>query len=149
MPGLDVTENKIRARQHEPSLYDRNSFRTIRLTSGIKAIIGVKKGEKSTSIQSILFDKKKFTEEQAKSWLEKHNEKFSNVLELEQRKTSLFVSTPVDYLNEVLSSLTDAQLEELAKKLVEMSGPAADDNEDLDEGTSESSTEMSSFGKVI
>lgn len=149
MPGLDITENKIRARQHEPSLYDRKSFRTIRLTSGVKAIVGVKKGEKGTSIQSILFDKKKYSEDQAKNWLDKHKEKFSDVLTLEQQKTSLFTSSPVDYLNEVLSTMTDAQLERLASRLVELAGTADDEEEDLYEDTGEPVEPMSRFGKTI
>lgn len=144
MSGFDVTEKKIRARQHEPSAYDRNTFRTVRLTTGVKAVVGVMKGEKNTSIQSILFDKKKFNEEQATAWLGKHHEKFSDVLTLEQQKSSLFVSAPVDFINEVLATMTDAQLERLANGLVLMAGPADDDNEDI-----EPEKMSSQFGNVI
>jgi len=87
---IDVTENLIRIRQVEPSLFEEDSFRTIRLTSGVKAIIGRKKGEKTTTIQSILFDKKRFTTDQAKQWVKKHKGNVPKALDMEKNKENIF-----------------------------------------------------------
>jgi ABC-type transport system involved in cytochrome bd biosynthesis fused ATPase/permease subunit len=141
---LDITDNKIRARQHEPSEYEKGSFRTIRLTGGIKAIVGRKKGEKSTSIQSILFDKKKFTEEQANSWLQRHNEKFADAMALEEQKMSLFSTDLADHMIGHLPPLSEKQIE----RLLELAGPAEDDVEDSEDSTPEVEP-MSRFVKKI
>lgn len=127
MPGLDVTATKIRARQHEPSDFEKGTFRTIRLTGGIKAIVGVRKGEKNTSIQSILFDKKKFTPEQAQSWLDRHKEKFSDAVMLEEKKYTLFSNTLEDHMMGHLPPLSEKQIQ----KLLELAGES-DDEEDAE-----------------
>jgi len=51
------------------------SYRTITLSEkkGIKAVIGVLKGKTTTVIQSYIFDKNKFTVDEAKAWLKAHN----------------------------------------------------------------------------
>jgi len=77
MPGIDITENYIRIRQKDRSLFEKGSFRTITLSKGVKAIIGKPKGKKTTTIQSLLFDKKIFTTKTAKAWAKAHANKFS------------------------------------------------------------------------
>lgn len=74
---IEVTENYIRIRVKDPSEFQDNSFRTIWLdkNKGIKAIIGKLKGQNSMTIQSLLFVKDKWTEKQAKDWVDSH--KFS------------------------------------------------------------------------
>jgi hypothetical protein len=70
-----VTDGFIRFRQREPSEFKKGSFRTITLSDkkGIKAVIGVLKGKTTTVIQSYIFNKDKFTVDEAKSWLNDHN----------------------------------------------------------------------------
>jgi len=89
--GVHLTDRYVRLRQREPGLFEEGSFRTIRLTSGIKAIVGRLKGEKTTTIQSIIFDKKKFSAEEAQKWVAKHKEKFSFALKVENLKHELFI----------------------------------------------------------
>ena len=71
-PSPDVTENSIRLRQREPNDFQEDSFRTIEITDGIKAVIGKLTGETSTTIQSYIFDKEKFTTEEAQKWVVDH-----------------------------------------------------------------------------
>lgn len=131
--GLDITDKYIRARQVEPNEFDTNTFRTIRLASGIKAIIGKKKGEKSTSIQSILFDKKKYTPESSKAWLAKHKEKFTAAVRLEEQKTDLFADEfEPDFQNHLvghLPPLTEAQI----SRLLELIDESDEDDEEPEE----------------
>lgn len=90
MPKLDITDNKIRARQRNPDEFDEDSFKTISLTSGVKAVVGVPRDSDSTEIQSVLFDNSKFNEASATQWLESHMTKFADALELENQKMGLF-----------------------------------------------------------
>lgn len=78
---IDITENYIRIRQKNPSKFEEDSFRTIVISKskGIKAVIGRLKGKTTTTVQSYLFDKDKFTESEAKKWVEEH--KGSEVVE--------------------------------------------------------------------
>jgi cation transport regulator ChaB len=69
-----TTDKYVRLRQHNPDDFEKDSFRIIVLSEprGIKAVIGRKKGEKTTSIQSYLFDRTKWTVKQAQEWVKKH-----------------------------------------------------------------------------
>jgi len=81
---LEEAESKyIRIRQKDPSDFEDNSFRIIVLSKdqGIKAVIGNLKGKKTTTIQSYLFEKEKFTEEEANKWVEKHGGVTTSILE--------------------------------------------------------------------
>jgi len=76
MPAPDVTENYVRIRVRNPDLFVDDSFATITLDSkkGIKAVIGKLKTDPngSTKIQSYLFDKDKWTVEEAQQWVNDH-----------------------------------------------------------------------------
>jgi len=63
------------ARQHDPSKYDQ--FRRVNdaFGKGIHAIYGRRKTDKKWELQTIRFNKEKFTPEQAKEWLKKHDYK--------------------------------------------------------------------------
>ncbi len=149
MPGFDITNNYIRARQHDPGLFEKGTLRTIRLTSGIKAIVGRKKGDKSTTIQSVLFDKKRYDETSAGAWLDKHSSKFSDAMSYEEQKAGLFNYKPMDYINEMLSGLSDDQLERIAEKLLEMAGTPEDDKE-VEEFMKEDEKKLyTQFGDVV
>jgi hypothetical protein len=128
---LDTTDAYIRVRQVEPSEFEKGSFRTIRLASGIKAIIGNKIGEKNTTIQSVLFDKKRFTEDKVRLWLKKHSAKFSDAINLEVQKNSLFANDDLeDHLDGHLPRLTQSQI----ARLMEVAGPADEEiQEPVDE----------------
>ena len=70
----EITENYIRIRQRDPSDFKKESFRIITLSQsrGIKAIIGRLKGQTTTTVQSYLFDKKKWDTKRAQLWVKKH-----------------------------------------------------------------------------
>jgi len=74
---VDITENTIRVRVRDPGDFQKESFRTITISAsdGIQAVIGRLKGETSTTVQTYLFDKKKWTEEKAVNWVEEHKGK--------------------------------------------------------------------------
>lgn len=74
-PAPDVTENTIRIRVKDPGSFQEGSFRTITIgeaAKGIKAVIGRLKGETSTTVQSYIFDKKKWTTKTATAWVKEH-----------------------------------------------------------------------------
>ena len=82
---IEEAESKYyRIRQIDPSKFEEDSFRIIVLSEskGIKAVIGRIKGEKKTSIQSYLFDKEIFSEDEANKWVTKHGGKVQAFLEL-------------------------------------------------------------------
>lgn len=71
--GWDETENSFRYRVKDPEKFQDGSFRTIDITDGVKAVIGRLKGEKTTTVQSVIFSKDKFkTLDKAKKWLNEH-----------------------------------------------------------------------------
>lgn len=124
--GFDITENKIRARQIDPDRFEKGSFKTIRLASGVKAIVGRLKGEESTTIQSILFDKNRFDEEKADAWLKRNQSKFSDAVVMEEEKVKMFDMDMEEHLDGHLPPLTRNQI----MRLLELAGPA-DDEEDM------------------
>jgi len=85
-PEPDVTENYIRMRVRNPDLFVDDSFRTIWLAEkeGIKAVIGKLKSDPdgSTHIQSVLFDKDKWTMEEAKEWMKEHQEDLKELADI-------------------------------------------------------------------
>jgi len=74
---VDVTDKYIRIRQRDPDDFEEGSFRTITLSDedGIRAVIGRLKGQDSTTVQSYLFDKEKWTVEEAERWVKEHRER--------------------------------------------------------------------------
>lgn len=72
---VDVTDTYIRIRIFDPEECQRNSFRTITLDAdkGIQAVICKREEEETTSIQSVLFDKNKWTVDEAQRWVEEHD----------------------------------------------------------------------------
>jgi hypothetical protein len=73
------TGDYIHVRVEDPDKYDKDSFRTIDITEGIKARVGCPKGQFTggkcqvgTQVQVYLFDKDKYTEDKAKKWVEEH-----------------------------------------------------------------------------
>jgi hypothetical protein len=87
--GLDPweeTEEYIRSGHRSPNDFDPTSFRTINLTSGVKAVTACPKGKyvngkcaEGMQVQSYLFDKSKFTMTEAKKWFQTHKQDSLNV----------------------------------------------------------------------
>lgn len=77
-PAPDVTENTIRMRVRDPGDFQEDSFRTISIdkSGGIQAVIGRLEGETSTTVQSYIFDKDKWTVERARKWVSEHKKAF-------------------------------------------------------------------------
>lgn len=66
------------ARMVQPGKFQDGSFRSIQIgdkNSGITAIVGRLKGQKTTTVQAYRFDKDKFTAAEAKKWLSDHDAK--------------------------------------------------------------------------
>jgi cation transport regulator ChaB len=72
---LKETDNYFRNIIEKPSLFQKDSFKTIIFSKekGIKAIVAKKKDETSLTIQSILFEKDKWTKDEANKWLKDHD----------------------------------------------------------------------------
>jgi len=79
MPNPDVTEESIRLRQKDPSLFVDDSFRTIDISEekGIKAIVGKLKSDQDgvMVVQSYIFDKEKWSVEEAEKWVDEHKKR--------------------------------------------------------------------------
>jgi hypothetical protein len=80
----ETTEESIRSGHSDKNRFDPDSFKTIDITEGIKAVVGCPKGQYENGkckvgmeTQSFIFDKTKYTMEQAKTWFNKHKEKDS------------------------------------------------------------------------
>lgn len=80
-PEPEVTEEYIRIRVQDPANFDQDSFRTIDVSAeeGIKAIVGCPSGEYEggkcnvgMEVQSYLFDKEKWSVEEAQNWVAEH-----------------------------------------------------------------------------
>jgi len=74
-PAPDVTENTIRIRVKDPGGFQEGSFRTVNIGdkgNGISATMGRLKGETTMTIQSYIFDKKKWDVEKARKWVDAH-----------------------------------------------------------------------------
>lgn len=81
-PAPEETENTIRVRVKDPSGFQKDSFRTITIGKkgkGIQAVIGRLKGETSTTIQSYIFSKPKWTMKTARAWIKEHRQKVLNL----------------------------------------------------------------------
>lgn len=70
----EVTENYIRIRIKDPSTFQKEYFRIISISKskGIKAVIGRLKGKTTTTVQAYLFDKDRWEEKEAQSWVTEH-----------------------------------------------------------------------------
>lgn len=94
MPGIEQTDNFYRARQIDPERFEDDTFRTISLGDGIKAVVGRLKGEEKTTVQTILFPVERYDMDQVQDWLKKHRSKFGEAVDLEMKKKSLFTESP-------------------------------------------------------
>lgn len=71
--GWDETTTSYRYRIRNPDEFVEDSFRTISFrSSGIKAVVGKLPGKDGMTLQSLIFPKDMFTEEEARQWVEDH-----------------------------------------------------------------------------
>jgi len=104
-----ATENYIRFRQIDPNDFDKNSFRTIILDKkkGIKGIVGKLKGKTTTTLQSYIFQKDKWTEKEAQTWVDTH-------------KASDLVTAPYNTVTELPSSVKDNMAKNIQRVFVDV-----------------------------
>ena len=112
-PAPDVTENYIRVRIRDPKTIVEGSFRTITISAsrGIKGVIGKLKKDPdgATHIQSVLFDKKKWSTDDALAWVKEHKEslKTADSDELKEKKEGT-ETEKVEWTTEYINTLPNA-----------------------------------------
>jgi hypothetical protein len=62
-PGIDETDTSYRFRQIQPNRFKKGSFRTIKLATGVSAVIGRLKEEKAKTVKLVQLEKKKDDEQ--------------------------------------------------------------------------------------
>jgi hypothetical protein len=84
-PEPDVTENTIRVRVADPDDFEDGSFRTITISrdQGIQAVVARKPGADSTTVQTYIFDKDKWSVDEAEKWVADHEKAW--VVEIETK----------------------------------------------------------------
>jgi len=104
-----TTENYIRFRQIDPNEFDKTTFRTIILDKkkGIKGIVGKKKGESKTTLQSYIFLKEKWTEKEAKNWIENN-------------KSSDLVTAPYTTVGDLPKQVKDNMTKDLQRVFIDV-----------------------------
>lgn len=123
-----MTDKRVHFRQADPSLFQEDSFKTIRLAPGVSARIAQPVGLASFSCQSISFDLERFDSDKASYWLEKNKSKFARAIALEEEKASLFQDDTYErHMNGHLPALSSVQLH----RLMQLAGPAELSDEEL------------------
>lgn len=71
---VEIGDDFVHVRVADPSLFVKETFRTITIDAGqgIKATIAKRPGSNSMEKQSFMFKKDKWTIEEAKAWIAKH-----------------------------------------------------------------------------
>lgn len=95
---IDTGGDYIRIRQRDPARFEKGSFRTITLSEeeGIKAVIGRLIGQKTTTVQTYLFDKDKWTLAKAKQWVREHRGKHVSATQSEEQRMVKLTATQAD-----------------------------------------------------
>jgi hypothetical protein len=70
---IDETENYYRVRIRQPNKFNENTFRHVIISEeeGIFSTMGKLKGQKTMTIQSIIFDKEKWDKKSVIEWVNK------------------------------------------------------------------------------
>ena len=128
-PAPDVTENTIRMRVRDPGGFQEGSFRTISIdkSGGIQAVIGRLKGKTSTTVQSYIFDKSKWTVAKARKWVADHKKAFIIEVATEEPKPDENKGAGEDS-DATLRELLLAEVE-LGALLIEAIGSVVDETE--------------------
>jgi len=129
----EETEDYVRSGHRSSSDFDPDSMRTIEITAGIKALIGCPRGKYKngkcsvgTEVQSYLFDRKKYTLEEAKAWYRSHQD-------TDEIKpcplTEMMNKDPTAFIKRLKSTFPDEELKKLfvpADNLPSPSAPTAE-----------------------
>lgn len=89
---FDPFPNEHAARVKDPSEFEEGTFRRKNIANGVDIIMGKLKGSDKMEVQTYRFDKKVFTEEQAKEWLKSHkadNKMFEPAVKDEETKKGI------------------------------------------------------------
>lgn len=82
-PEVETPGDYVRIRIRNPKTIVEGTFRTIVIseTEGIKAVVGILKSDKTgpTHIQSVLFEKERWTVERAVAWVNSHRDTLKNM----------------------------------------------------------------------
>jgi len=94
-PGFEETEKQIRYRVNDPGGYQEGSFRTMPVqgVDGVQFIVGRPKGKTTMEVQSVHFDKEKFTMAEAHAWIEGHKDLQAGKSADEPEEKAVLVST--------------------------------------------------------
>jgi len=76
-PGIEVGPNWYRVRQAPPGNYSRFRMGWISRSKGIRAVYGRSKKTGKAEVQSLMFDKKKWTVSQIRKWIKDHGFKIT------------------------------------------------------------------------
>ena len=120
--GVDETENEIRIRVKDPSLFDQDSFRYKTIKSSypkIKAVFGKLKSSSTMELQSYRFPKSDgWTKQSAKSWIKEHGKKsFEYVEGISEEETATLVLEAIEKRNTDLSKLIEEALNKAMGKV--------------------------------
>jgi DNA-directed RNA polymerase subunit RPC12/RpoP len=101
--GITAKIEWIKIRLENPDNFEKDSFRTIVMSEskGIKGIVGRPKGKTITKLQSVLFNKDKWTEEEAKKWAQDRQDTMQGYLQFLELEEAKVIGQPIDE-NEVI-----------------------------------------------
>lgn len=87
---VEETEEYIRIRVRNPGDFQPGTFRTVWISKkdGINSVQGRLKGETTMTVQSLLFDKEKWTKERALAWVKEHGYKPKDLFKIETFEAS-------------------------------------------------------------
>jgi len=121
---------EIAARQVDPNKFEKFRRENDKFGAGIHAIWGITADGK-TEVQSIRFDSSKFTEDEAKAWLEKHG--FKTTIEPaakpEEKTMSTETKTAADASETIAKAAPPAEPDGEAEKCPECGKPVVADEE--------------------
>lgn len=108
----DETDSSFRYRLKDPEEFEQDSFRTITLQKKdpqIEAVVGKLKGADSTTLQTLIFNKEKWTKEEAKQWIKDHPDIKKKSYQITPPVKGLFTEIHEDRANSVYALCDDLQ----------------------------------------
>lgn len=102
--AVDETKDSFRFRQQDPDAFQADSFRTIAIGKEIKAVVGKKPGNESMEVQSFIFPKEKWTEAEARAWVEAHNKPKTKEDAMDGQKLAGLLKEAADGMKEAMDA---------------------------------------------
>ena len=120
--GVDETENEIRIRVQDPSLFDQDSFRSKTIKSSkpkVKAVFGKKRGSSTMELQAYRFPKEDgWDKKSAKAWVKEHGKKSYDYTEgISTEEATELVVVAIEKRNNDLSRLIEEALQKAMGKV--------------------------------